>query len=345
MRYSHVNVESIGYELAPHVVTSAVLEERLAPIYDTLRLPTGQIAALTGVRERRFWDAGQRMSDAAAKAGRKALSAAGIDADEIGMLVYGGVCRDHLEPATACATADALGIRGAAVVHDTCNACLGVMNAMLQVANAIELGQIQAGLVVSCESARRIVDLTIERMVADPSMEMFKKSMATMTGGSGAIGIVLTHASRSAAGHRLVGGVVRASPEHHALSHWGADTDGSSGHSIVMETDAVGTLHHGVALGADAFQAFVAELDWPGGPDRVICHQVGAPHRTAVLGAMDIPIERDFSTFAYLGNIGTVSVPITAAIADERGELQRGQRVGFFGIGSGLNCLLLGLEW
>ena len=60
---------------------------------------------------------------------------------------------------------------------------------------------------------------------------------------------------------------------------------------------------------------------------------------------MDIPLERDFSTFEYLGNIGTVSVPITAAIAAERGVLERGQRVGFFGIGSGLNCLLLGLEW
>jgi 3-oxoacyl-[acyl-carrier-protein] synthase-3 len=238
-----------------------------------------------------------------------------------------------------------LGIRGAAIVHDTCNACLGVMNAMFQVANAIELGQIQAGLVVSCESARHIVDLTIARMTADPSMEMFKKSMATMTGGSGAIGVVLTHASRSNAGHRLTGGVVRAAPEYHALSHWGVDPDVSTGDAMVMETDAVGTLTHGVALGTDAFRAFVTELDWPGGPDRVICHQVGAPHRTAVLAAMNIPVERDFSTFEYLGNIGTVSVPITAAIADERGELQRGQRVGFFGIGSGLNCLLLGLEW
>ena len=221
MRYSRVTIESIGYELAPNVVTSADLEDRLAPVYDALKLPSGQIAALTGVRERRFWDAGQRMADGAARAGRKALAAAGVGPDEIGMLVYGGVCRDNLEPATACATADALGIGGQAVVHDTCNACLGVMNALFQVANAIELGQIRVGMVVSCESARPIVDLTIERMVRDPSMEMFKKSMATMTGGSGAIGIVLTDAPRSPGAHRLVGGVIRAAPQHHALSRWG----------------------------------------------------------------------------------------------------------------------------
>ncbi|MDA1092158.1 MAG: 3-oxoacyl-ACP synthase III [Acidobacteria bacterium] len=345
MRYSHVTLQSIGYELAPHVVTSDSLEARLAPVYAALRLPTGQIAALTGVRERRFWDAGQGMADGAARAGRKALTAAGLVPEDIGMLVYGGVCRDNLEPATACATADTLGIRGTAVVHDTCNACLGVMNAILQVANAIELGQIEAGLVVSCESAREIVESTIARMVANPTMEMFKRSMATMTGGSGAIGIVLTHTARAVSGHRLVGGVVRAAPEHHALSRWGAEADGSVEHAIVMETDAVGTLRHGVALGASAFEGFVGELGWTDGPDRVICHQVGAPHRAAVLAAMNIPLDRDFSTFEYLGNIGTVSVPITAAIADERGALARGQRVGFFGIGSGLNCLLLGLEW
>ena len=345
MRYSRVTIESIGYELAPNVVTSDTLEDRLAPVYDALRLPSGQIAALTGVRERRFWDAGQRMAEGAARAGRKALATAGVGPDEIGMLVYGGVCRDNLEPATACATADALGIRGRAIVHDTCNACLGVMNALFEVANAIELGQIQAGMVVACESARQIVDLTIDRMRRDPSMEMFKKSMATMTGGSGAIGIVLTDAPRSAGAHRLVGGVIRAAPQHHALSRWGPDTRLGAGGPVVMETDAVGTLQHGVALGTETFRAFTAELGWSEGPDRVVCHQVGAPHRTAVLNAMGIPLERDFSTFEYLGNIGTVSVPITAAIADERGFLERGQRVGFFGIGSGLNCLLLGLEW
>ena len=58
-----------------------------------------------------------------------------------------------------------------------------------------------------------------------------------------------------------------------------------------------------------------------------------------------IPAEKDFSTFEYLGNIGTVSLPLTAALAEERNFLQPGDRVGFLGIGSGLNCLMLGIEW
>ena len=43
--------------------------------------------------------------------------------------------------------------------------------------------------------------------------------------------------------------------------------------------------------------------------------------------------------------MGTVSMPITAAIAEERGFLSSGDRVGLLGIGSGLNCLMLGVEW
>ena len=49
MRYSRVFVESVGYELAPIVVTSTELENRLKPMYDTLHIPPGQLEALTGI--------------------------------------------------------------------------------------------------------------------------------------------------------------------------------------------------------------------------------------------------------------------------------------------------------
>jgi 3-oxoacyl-[acyl-carrier-protein] synthase III len=55
--------------------------------------------------------------------------------------------------------------------------------------------------------------------------------------------------------------------------------------------------------------------------------------------------EKDFSSYAYLGNMGTVSLPLTAALASQRGFLQAGQRVAFLGIGSGLNCMMLGWQW
>lgn len=346
MKYNRVCIDSIGYELPPEVVTSAELEERLAPIYQALRIQPGQLEALTGIRERRYWRPGQTMADGATKAGRKALASSGVTAADIGMLIYAGVCRDQLEPATACAVADGLGIGGRAEILDVSNACLGVINGILHVANAIELGQIKAGMVVSCETARQIVDLTIERMLAERNMDSFRLSLATMTGGSGAIAVIVCDKAMSPDGHALGTAVLRADARHHGLCRWGPDTGHPATAPMQMVTDAAGVLEHGVELGVATWHDFLEESGWRvEDVDRTICHQVGAPHRELVLKSMGIDSSRDFVTYEYLGNIGTVSLPITAAIAEERGFLEMGQRVAFCGIGSGLNCLIVGVNW
>src|SRR5256885_1507800 len=81
----------------------------------------------------------------------------------------------------------------------------------------LERGQIRAGLVVSCESAREIVDLTAERLLRDRSMEAFKYSLATLTGGSGAVAVLLSDGSFSRHRRRLLGGVSLAAPEFHRI--------------------------------------------------------------------------------------------------------------------------------
>lgn len=346
MRYEQVNIAGLGYELPAQVVTSRELEARLGPVYARLHLKPGQFEALTGIRERRWWPAGQTMAAGAIAAGRKALAASGVPVEEIGAVIYGAVCRDNLEPATACEVADGLGIGKQANVYDVSNACLAVINGIMQAANAIELGQIRAGLVVACESAREIVEITIGQMLEARSIEDVRLKLATLTGGSGAIGVVVAHASLVAGGRRVIGGVARNDTSHHGLCRWGPATGVSSAVAMEMATDATAVLEHGVALGVETWGAFLEAMDWSGGQvDRTIMHQVGAPHRDTMLAALGIPPEKDFQTYEYLGNIGTVSLPITAAIAEERGVLERGQRVAFCGIGSGLNCLMLGVEW
>ncbi len=346
MLYSKVYIDSFGYELPPNVVTSDDLEHRLEPLYESLHFQKGQLEAITGIRERRLWDPDFKMHSGAIMAGKKALKNSRISIDDIGMLIYGGVCRDNLEPATACAVADGLGLSPENQIYDVSNACLGILNGMVQVANAIELGQIRAGMVVSCESARQIMDTTIERLLKTGSMEVFKKTIATLTGGSGAVAVILTDASLSAAGHRLLGGVARNAAAFHRLCVWGPDTGIPASGLHIMETDSVGVLRNGVALGVETFADFRRELSWSGDhPDKIICHQVGATHQQTILNALEIPATRDFTTFQYLGNIGTVSLPITAAIADEREFFQPHDFVGFLGIGSGLNCLMLGMQW
>jgi 3-oxoacyl-[acyl-carrier-protein] synthase III len=346
MKYTRVCIASFGYELPPNVVRSADLEHRLAPIYAALRIQKGQLEAITGIRERRYWDPDFQLSRGAAQAGRKAIEAATLSRDRIGMLIYGAVCRENLEPASACAVADALGLPPECQIYDVSNACLGVLNGMVNVANAIELGQIRAGLVVACESAREIVDLTIERLNHEKDMEVLRKTVATLTGGSGAVAVLLTDTDLSPDGHRLLGGVARSAPQHHRLCVWGPDTGIPGGTRHMAETDSVRVLQNGVALGIETFHEFHRTLAFAEGqPDKIICHQVGATHQRAITEAIGLPPERDFTTFRHLGNIGTVSLPITAAIAAERGFLTAGDLVGFLGIGSGLNCLMLGIKW
>jgi 3-oxoacyl-[acyl-carrier-protein] synthase-3 len=346
MKYTRVCIASFGYELPPNVVTSDDLERRLAPMYDALRIQKGQLEAITGIRERRYWDPGLQLHVGATRAGRKAIDNAGVPRERIGMLIYGAVCRENLEPASACAVADALGLPPACQIYDVSNACLGVLNGMVNVANAIELGQIQAGLVVACESAREIVDLTIERLLREKSMDVLRKTIATLTGGSGAVAVLLAEDSLTAKYRRILGGVARSAPEHHRLCTWGPSTGIPGGSHHMAETDSQKVLHHGVMLGIETYHEFRKALSLASDkPDKIICHQVGATHQRTILDAIAIPADRDFSTFRYLGNIGTVSLPITAAIAEERGFLVSGDMVGFLGIGSGLNCLMLGIEW
>jgi 3-oxoacyl-[acyl-carrier-protein] synthase-3 len=346
MKYTRVRIASVGYELPPNVVSSEDLEGRLAPLYAALKIQKGQLEAITGIRERRYWDVGFPLSWGAAQAGRKAVEAAALAPGRIGMLIYGAVCRENLEPASACAVAHALGLPSECQVYDVSNACLGVLNGMVNVANAIELRQIQAGLVVACESAREIVDLTIDRLNREKNMDVLRKTVATLTGGSGAVAVLLTDADLTPDGHRLLGGVARSALEHHRLCVWGPDTGIPGATQHMAETDSVQVLQHGVALGTHTFQEFCRALSLTDGqPDKIICHQVGATHQRTILSALGLPSDRDFTTFRHLGNIGTVSLPITAAIAAERGFLVAGDMVGLLGIGSGLNCLMLGVEW
>jgi 3-oxoacyl-[acyl-carrier-protein] synthase III len=347
MKYNNVYIDSLGYELPDEVMTTAEIEKKLEPVYKKLGLNMGQFEVMTGIKERRYWPIEHSMQEGASKAALKALKNSNISCQDIEMLNYCGVCRDNMEPSTACAIAHNIGLPEDAQIYYISNACLGALNGIIQVANAIELGQIQAGLVVSCESARQIVDSTIDKLSKSPDINIFKKSMATFTGGSGAVAILLTSKKLSSTGHKLLGGVVKNKSEHHGLCTWGPSGTGIPVDAkYIMETDAQKVLQHGVVLGKKTYDAMLSELDLNSNSlDKVICHQVGTAHRETILKSLDIPVKKDFSTFSYLANIGSVSLPITAAIASEEGFLKKNDIVGFFGIGSGLNCMMLGVRW
>ena len=340
------------------VVTSTELEDRLAPVYAALRIEPGQLEAMTGIVERRYWEPGFPVWQGAARAAHSALQNSGVSATDLDVLIYGGVCRQYFEPATACHVAAALQRTGSpispsAAIFDVGNACLGVLNGMLDIANRLELGQIRAGMVVSCETARDIVDAQIEAMLDQPDMERFRFCIASLTGGSGAVAVILTDGSFGGPKRRrLVGAVTESAPEHHMLCRWGMHErprHGRGGPVLFeqfMSTDSVAVLEHGVALGKRTWSKLLRELDWAGPSiDRFVTHQVGSTHRASILGALEIDAERDFVAYDFLGNTGTEALPIADGLAQEREFLQPGHRVGLLGIGSGLSCMMMGVEW
>lgn len=356
MKYDDVHIHGIGYALAPVIIETAELEDLLQPAYDRLRIRHGQLEAMTGIIERRWWEPGYPVTEGAITAAQRCLEAHDVPAGDIGMLVYGAVCREHFEPATACHVAAGLEARGHAIaptaaVFDVSNACLGVITGIIEVANRIALGQIEAGLVVACETAREINEAAIARLLAEPTMARFASSVATFTGGSGAVAVLVTSARYG--GHRLHALAQRSAPAHHRLCRWGlephphatAPADDPALRPFAA-TDAAGVLEHGVALGRETWADFLAATGWDAEAiDRTVCHQIGAAHRDTMLRTLGREAATDFAAYAHLGNMGTVALPMATALAAERDFLVPGHRVGLLGIGSGLNCMMLGVTW
>ncbi len=358
MQYRNVCLESFGYTLPEEIVTTGEIERRLAPLYRRLRLPEGRLELMTGIRERRFFPRGSRPSEFSVQSGEKALRAAGIDRARIGALVHGSVCRDYLEPATACGVHHRLGLPRECVVYDVSNACLGMLNGMVQVANMIELGQIEAGLVVGTESGRTLVENTIATLNRDVTLtrQTVKNAVASLTIGSASCAMLLVHRDLSRTGNLLTAVVARANTNQHHLCQGGYEesreqsvgsggVEGDGG-GLLMNTDSERLMQEGIATGVETFKAFLEESGWSSDDlDKTFCHQVGAGHRKLMLESLDLDPAHDFATLEWLGNTGSAALPVTMALGLENGFVQPNEKVAMLGIGSGINCLMLAVEW
>ncbi len=348
MRYQHVCLESIVHILPPHVVSSDDLEQRLAPVYERLHLPFGRLELMTGIRERRFFDPGTRPGNISAQAARIAIEAAGIDRDHIGALVHGSVCRDQMEPATAASVHAGAKLPANGMILDVSNACLGLLNGILIVANLIESGQIQAGVVVGTETGRDLVEGTVDSLLGDDGVTRgsMKSAFASLTIGSGSAAIVLCDRKLSRKGTRLLGGAVRNDTTAHNLCAGGVAPTDHGDHRPRMETDSEALLHAGVDLADRTWTVTRHELGWADTDvDRVFTHQVGRAHRKLLLERLQIDPALDSPTVEYLGNTGAVALPMALSIGLEEGRLQPGHKAALLGIGSGLSAIMLGLEW
>lgn len=345
MKFAHACIESLAAVSPPEVWTSAAIEARLQPLYERLKLPEGRLELMTGIRERRMWAPGTLPSNASAQAGRAVLARSGVAADRIEVLIHSAVCRDMLEPATASFAHHKIGLGPACQVFDLSNACLGFLNGLVTLGAMIDAGQIQCGMVVSGENGRPLVERTIQHLLTAPlDRNAIKPYFANLTIGSAAVAAIVCHEDLLPPGapkHRLLAGTARAATEHSDLCQGDA-----AGEGLEMQTDSEQLLLAGVGVARRTWEAFEAETGWTRGtPDRFICHQVGTAHRRKLYETVGLDLGRDYSTFATLGNTGSAALPATLAAAVADGAVKGGDKVALLGIGSGINSLMLAVEW
>ncbi len=344
MKFAQVCIESLAVVLPEEVWTSAQIEERLRPLYERLKLPFGRLELMTGIQARRVWPPATRPSAASAAAGRAVLEKSSLRADQVELFIHAAVSRDMLEPATAAFAHHQIGLPAGAQIFDVSNACLGFLNALATAAAMIESGQIKCAMVAAGENGRPLVENTLRTLLDRPlDRNQIKPYFANLTIGCGAVAAMVCHRSlASGHAHRLLGGVTRAATRHSEL----CQGDTADAGSLAMQTDSEQLLVAGVGLARETWLEFQRATGWDERTvTRFIGHQVGATHRRKLFEALGLDLAKDFSTFETLGNMGSVSLPATLAAAVDAGAVAPGDRVALFGIGSGLNCMMLALEW
>ena len=180
MKFKNVVISSFAYHLPEQIMSSAEIEERLAPLYQRLKLPIGRIELMTGIRERRFWPPGTMPSDLSTQAARNLFEKNVIKPDSIDLLIHASVCRDFLEPSTSSIVHHNLGLRTEILFFDLSNACLGMMSSFVVAANMIENGSIKHALIVSGENGGPLLFQTMSALFYSRDCVCFSNRVCSM---------------------------------------------------------------------------------------------------------------------------------------------------------------------
>ena len=141
-------IRSVGSYAPPNVVTNEQLEQRYG-------FEEGWILRRTGIRERRFASQDQGTSDLAVHAARNALQNAGLQPEDVDLLIVGTFTPDFTCPSTACLVQDKLNLDAPAM--DLQAACSGFMYSLATAAQFIATGNSRCALVIGADINSRIV--------------------------------------------------------------------------------------------------------------------------------------------------------------------------------------------
>ena len=305
-------IVGLGHKLPDRVVSNCPIAERIGVDADW-------IVRRTGIRERRYAAPGERTSELATAAARRALQDAGLKPADIDLVLVATMTPDELTPNTAPLVAEALGISAGA--YDVGAACTGWLAALSAAAAQVETGRAEAVLVIGAEILSRVIDPGDKR--------------TAMIFGDGAGAVVL-----SAAGEGSIGPVVLAS-------------DGGLGDAIVavhedriIRMDGHTTFNKAVKVLVESTQQACERagvtLDEI---DLFVYHQANGRILRSVGEKLGLADERVADYVGETGNTSAASLPLTLSLLREDGRLRPGQRIVLAAVGAGFTWGAGVVEW
>lgn len=332
-------VTALAHHLPERVVTTDEVAARVTRLNDITFSPRA-IRVASGIERRHYVAEGEACSDLAAAAGRKALAAAGVEPDDVDVLIFAAGSQDVTEPATANIVQEKIGCIGSSA-FDVKNACNGFLNALDVARTKIWLGEARRVLVTSGEVGSAYIDWTV-----DDVAELQWKLPAFTLGDGGA---ALLLEAREGTGRGLLPG--RFSTDG---SKWRLSTVLSGGthlpvgdHShTFLECDGRALHDLAVARVPEVVKEVMATVGWT--TDDIA---LGVPHQTSIhtiaacAKAIGVPLERISVTVDRVGNTAAASVPIALSMAAEQGRLSEGDKVMLVGGAAGFSTAVLPLVW
>jgi len=290
------------------------------------------IAARTGVFERRTAGKTHNVIDMSLLACGRAFEAAqGIGPADIDLIVYCGISRFYVEPATASVLHAHLKLERAAA-FDISDACLGFIDGWFVADAMIAAGRANTALIVAAETLSRFSDLSVTAVKEGAGLA---QHLASLTLGDGAAAAIITR--RTQAGRGLHVGLRETHSEHHHLCIIRDDRQ-------PMLSQSNRLLGAGLGHFSSAADAVLQATGWQSADlDLAVPHQASAATIESGRRRLGLPADRVASTLERFGNMASVAVPFALADAIEQGRVGSGSRVLLAGFGSGLGIGMMSL--
>jgi 3-oxoacyl-[acyl-carrier-protein] synthase-3 len=325
-RYAHVT--GWGRYVPSHVLTNADLE-RLVDTSDEW------IRTRTGIRERRVAAANETTASMAAVASLRAIRTAGIEPDDIDLILLGTLTPDYWMPSTAALVKEAIGNTRASAM-DVAAACSGFVYAFATAQAWITSGLAKHVLVIGAELLTRFLDYTDRSTCILFGDGAGAVVLSASEEPGGALGIELTTEPQGAYMIWLPAGGAKSPPSAATIArgeHY-IRMEGKETYRFATKTMATTALESIRKSGLE-----------PSDVDLFIPHQANIRIVEAVAKGLGLPMERMYVNLDKYGNTSAASVPIALAEAVNEGRVKVGDRVCIVAFGAGFTSGAVTIEW